>query len=772
MVKGLKTKLETVATWLLYSTALVPLLYSGNFFYPFIVPRTVFFRIIIEIVLIIFLVLWYKYGFKEKTREILRRNYLFLILTMYIVLHIVSGLFGASWINSLFGDIERSWGIYTLMHAYLFYVLARTFFNRKSWRKYFHALLGSTSIVALYGIIQYYPNVFKIELFNSGPGRILSTLGNPAYVSIVLLFGICIALYLSFSSKEKNWKYFYWAIAVIQFFAFTLTEIRGAYLGLVGGLIVAGILRVITSKSKKVKTYSAGFVIIILIGLSILFISGKDLSKNSIPIISRLSAISLESSTSITRLIGWKSSLNGFSENPILGVGPENFGVVFNKYFDPLFYTYAAREPFFDRAHNHFLDLLSTVGTLGLVSYLLLIFAIYWYLYRGYKNEKLLKKEFQLFAGIFVAYFIHLFFVFDDINSLLIFFGIIGFLEYKISEDNIFEFSESESKPTQTLFRIPVSAFFIILVVWAGFGINTNIVQSSQNTLKGTFAQEMDDLESASKFYIASLSDSRFPRVTSIRKFLDFVVIMANNKSLIQDAKGKELFDSNISAIQYALKEEIQKNKFEPRLFTDLATVHTIRYIIDEQDIDKDLSIAYIKQAISLTPDRPQYYNLLSESYVIFNEPEKAIQAAQTSFAMNENYNETYIFLVSSYTKSNDLDKAFSYYQEFLKKGYQVRSDDAAAKLGQKFIENSEPQKAEQLYNLWLEASTLEGVPENSKVLINLTIVSLILDNPEQAISYAKRAVLAKSSLEAEVNYIIQEIEQGRVEALLEQILE
>ena len=50
--------------------------------------------------------------------------------------------------------------------------------------------------------------------------------------------------------------------------------------------------------------------------------------------------------------------------------------------------------------------------------------------------------------------------------------------------------------------------------------------------------------------------------------------------------------------------------------------------------------------------------------------------------------------------------------------------------------------------------------------------VSLILDNPEQAISYAKRAVLAKSSLEAEVNYIIQEIEQGRVEALLEQILE
>jgi len=438
---------------------------------------------------------------------------------------------------------------------------------------------------------------------------------------------------------------------------------------------------------------------------------------------------------------------------------------VFNKYFDPLFYSYAASEPFFDRAHNHYLDILSTIGVLGLASYLLLIIFIYWYLFKGYKNNKIGKRELQLFSAIFTAYFVHLFFVFDDINSLIFFFAILGFLEYKINQNKIFNFFDEDS--TQDIIRIPIALIFIGAIIWAGLVININIVKSSKNTLKATYFEEINDFESASKYYIDSISDSTIPKMSSTRRFLDFAVVMANNKFLMQDAKQKKLFVNNIKIIQSSLEKEVKSNKFEPRLFADLAMAHTAKYVIENQELDKDLAIAYVKQAISLSPQRPQYYNLLSESYVIFEEPELAVQAAEISFLMNQNYNQTYAYLIRAYTEIGNLDKAFSFFEESIKMGYDKKIDDPAAKLGKKFIEKGEPEKAELIYNLWLDNS-----PENSKVLINLTITSLILGKNDEAILYAKKAAKIDSNLKIEVDYIIKEIEQGRVEALLEQILE
>ena len=62
-------------------------------------------------------------------------------------------------------------------------------------------------------------------------------------------------------------------------------------------------------------------------------------------------------------------AIKGFKEKPILGWGQEGFNYVFNKYYDPALYPY---EPWYDRAHNAFLDWLMAGGLPAFLLYLAL----------------------------------------------------------------------------------------------------------------------------------------------------------------------------------------------------------------------------------------------------------------------------------------------------------------------------------------------------------------------------------------------------------------
>ena len=79
------------------------------------------------------------------------------------------------------------------------------------------------------------------------------------------------------------------------------------------------------------------------------------------------------------RLWTWGSALSGFIEKPLLGWGPENFSYAFDKYYNP---NHSLVEPWFDRAHNAFLEYLTGGGVLLLLAYLLIFFIFYRHLFR------------------------------------------------------------------------------------------------------------------------------------------------------------------------------------------------------------------------------------------------------------------------------------------------------------------------------------------------------------------------------------------------------
>ncbi len=249
---------------------------------------------------------------------------------------------------------------------------------------------------------------------HQGGVRLDATLGNATYLAIYMVFHIFLARLLFL--KERKWyRWFYLPIAVLNLIILYYTATRGAILGLIGGLTLALILVVLFHPIKKFKLISAS-----LLGLIVILISGFLLFKDSpfikhSPVLSRFSNISFQENTTQSRLVIWKMSWQGFKEKPVLGWGLENFNLIFNKYFEPILWK---QEPWFDRAHNVFLDRLTTNGLFGLLAYLsLFVFALYYLWFSRQKDS----SESIILTSMFAAYFFHNLFVFDNLISSILF---------------------------------------------------------------------------------------------------------------------------------------------------------------------------------------------------------------------------------------------------------------------------------------------------------------------------------------------------------------
>jgi len=106
-------------------------------------------------------------------------------------------------------------------------------------------------LLVFYGILQ------KLEVIYSpwGSGRIISTIGNAAYVGAYAIFNFYFATILFFKEKN-NWLKFGYALAA---FLILLTLIfsgtRGAYLGFGISILFALPIFAILNKNKKMKKH-------------------------------------------------------------------------------------------------------------------------------------------------------------------------------------------------------------------------------------------------------------------------------------------------------------------------------------------------------------------------------------------------------------------------------------------------------------------------------------------------------------------------------------
>jgi O-antigen ligase/protein involved in temperature-dependent protein secretion len=410
----------------LFAIPFVPLIVSSSLFFPFITGKAFVFRILVELIFAAYLVLALRDAdYRPKF------SWLLVGLLAFLVIIGLADLLAENPFKAFWSNFERMEGYIALLHfgAY-FLVLSATIKGQEIWNKLLATSVFGSVIMSIYSVLQITGKV----AINQGGVRVDGTLGNASYLGIYMVFHIFFAGLLFFRSNKKWQKVLLILIAIINTLVLYYTATRGAILGFLGGILITFLFLLFKSvKGDQIRKVAlVGLVAVVIFVGSFLIIKNTSFVQKS-PVLSRFASLSFAEVKTQGRYFVWPMAVKGFLERPILGWGQEGFNFVFNKYYDPRMYN---QEPWFDRAHNTYLDWLVAGGVLGLLSYLSLIFFVFYYIFKA--SDQFLKKEDKaVLLGALSAYLFHNLFVFDQISSYILFFTVLAYVQSHTQAPNL-----------------------------------------------------------------------------------------------------------------------------------------------------------------------------------------------------------------------------------------------------------------------------------------------------------------------------------------------
>ncbi len=392
--------MKNLARWAVYIPLFVipflPLYVANDLFFPFITGKGFAFRILIEIAFAGWIVL----ALADRAYRP-RFSWVLVLYGAFVLWMLIADLLGVNPHKALWSNLERMEGWVTLIHVFLFFLVSGSVFTAdKLWRKWWLTFLAGAALVLAYCFIQ----LAGGAPIHQGGARVDGTFGNAAYLAAYLLFVTAIAVWQGLEAKGAlRWSLLALGAlaAVVTFF----TATRGAVLGLLGAGVVAAFLWAIESGGRARKFAAGALIAIVVVAGSLYLLRGTSFVQHD-PTLARVTSIG-PSDLSV-RFTLWHMAFEGVAERPITGWGQEGFNYIFNKFYEPSLY---AQEPWFDRAHNAFIDWLVAGGIPGFLLFLSAFGMAIYALYRGGAS----RQERILFVAALVAYGIQGMVVFDNL---------------------------------------------------------------------------------------------------------------------------------------------------------------------------------------------------------------------------------------------------------------------------------------------------------------------------------------------------------------------
>jgi O-antigen ligase/Flp pilus assembly protein TadD len=399
----------------IFAVLFVPFIVANPLFFPFITGKNFAFRIIVEVVT----ALWVILALVDPSVRPKKSWLLYAVLGLVVALGL-SDILGENPSKSFWSNFERMEGWITFVHLGLYFVVTSSMLQgEKLWRRFFATQIGASVVMALYGVFQ----LAGVFVINQGGVRVDGTFGNATYLAVYMLISFFMTLLALASWKPGRLAQIGLAAAlVLQALMIFYSATRGTILGVLGGLLLTGIIFVVFAKGEqKFRTWGAALALLV-----VLLMGGFSLIKDT-PfvqnhgVLTRLASISLKDGH--TRFAIWNMALLGIKERPVLGWGQENFNYLFNKYYEPSMYN---QEPWFDRAHNEFLDITVAGGVVSLAFYLALFGLALWYLWKP--GSSFVLAERAVMTGLIAGYGFHNLFVFDNLFSYVLFFTLLAYI--------------------------------------------------------------------------------------------------------------------------------------------------------------------------------------------------------------------------------------------------------------------------------------------------------------------------------------------------------
>ncbi len=402
-------------------------------------------------------------------------------ISLYLVSHLLSTVFSIDPHISLWGYYSRFHeGLLASFSYVLLYYAAVSNLNRSHVTKIFFVTFISSLIVSVWGIMEHFGSSLSC-FFITGQmnnacwiqdvkNRVFATLGQPnwmaAYlnISILLLIGQATS-YIFSRSKEKSASMLTILFYVITLFtfvsAFLFTKSRSGFLAIAAGLALFITIVLLKNLHHRQSYYYLGAVVaIIAIAITAFGLPFPDLEKYSLehfltvtnlqvtqknpvkPISDGFIDIGVSESGDIRKIV-WQGAIKIWQRYPILGSGVETYAYAYYK-DRPVAHNMTSEWDFlYNKAHNEFLNVLATTGTVGMISYLSLIVTfILWFIKKSSFNPLLV----SLFAA-WTTIHITNFFGFSVVIIGLFFFLIPAF-SFILSSPNSEEKIETQSDPT------------------------------------------------------------------------------------------------------------------------------------------------------------------------------------------------------------------------------------------------------------------------------------------------------------------------------------
>lgn len=410
----------------IFAIPFIPLIISNSMFFPFITGKNFAFRIIAEVIFAAWIILAL---YEPKYRP--RFSWILGAFASLLGVMAVANALGVDPRMSFWSNFERMEGYVTLVHAFLYFLVAGSVLTTdKLWDRFFNTTFLAAVMLALYAFAQLSGNI----TINQGGWRLDGTLGNSAYMAIYMLFHVFLGIWMFVRTKSTNLRYVYGALTLLFIYLLVQTATRGTILGLVGGLgVTTAYIALFTKDRPTIRKVAAGTLAALALFVA-LFITFKDSAFiQGNPYLQRVASINMGEGN--VRFKVWNMAYTGFKEHPLLGWGQSNFSYVFNQNYDPSIYF---AEAWYDRVHNIVFDWLVAGGVLGALAYFAIYFsALYYLVIRPFREakESFTVTERGVLLGLLAGYLFHNLFVFDNIVSYTFYATILALIHSRVGKE-------------------------------------------------------------------------------------------------------------------------------------------------------------------------------------------------------------------------------------------------------------------------------------------------------------------------------------------------
>ena len=630
--------------------------------FPYVVGKALWTRTLIEIAF----GLWVMLLLRDSSYRF-PKSWTLAVLGVYVLIALLATVFSVSITRSLWSTYERMQGWVDLAHWATFVViLVSTHRTWAHWRTLLNVNLGVGILIGLLGLTQFFDiRVFEYLQYRN---RLDITLGNPTYVGGYMLVSFFIASAflaeslldrsasetrgravnrrrrrraqrgggLSAIPPENLWRAFWVAAIALTLVMVFLSGTRSAAVALAAGVLVFGVGYSLGGGSQWLRRAAIGTTAVIaalalVVLIFILVRAGTDVERIDLPgtMIERLLNTGVRDRSVEGRIIAAQIGWEAFLDRPLLGWGPENYTVGYDRHVVPEVFAKGATS--FDQAHNKLIEELTTKGLLGLLGYLALWVSMAVVFVRKARHLSPGQQAFAFLIGAaLIGYFTQNLFLFDTPGTVIHLYMLVGFVIFLDSlivkragsgqvQSVVPEETSTVRGPLFPSLTGEMAMGSVVLVVGLGivgmvFFLNVQPLTASSRAVDAV----NEGLPWDQRFEAFEYSVSTFPPLSNIPRSMMFRAIGTQWATL----QGDEV-STALDVVGTHGPSGIDAEPQEWRLLSAMAVIYQQaggangEYLVRARDL--------AERAVELAPSRVEVRALLIAQHLVEGDPEGAL---------------------------------------------------------------------------------------------------------------------------------------------------